>query len=389
MEQGREREARGRGARRRPRVRRLAAVAHPGPRRRAAPYPEGGRGRDVRDRTGPDLRPRGRVRLRQDHGRADGGGPPPADRGKRPHRRGLVHRPRRRGRPAAPPAPHPHGLPGPLREPQSALADRAHHRRADPRLRPRALGRGGRRTGRRAASPGGAPSRRPAPLPPRVLGRSAPTGRHRPRPRLERGSHRLRRTDLGPRRLRAGADPQPDARPPGPLRPHLPPHQPRPRSHPAHGRPHRGHVPGEGGRDRGRAGALPRSASPLYPDAARGGPGRRDTRASGRRDRGRDPEPHRPAPRLRLPSRAAPSPSTAAAAKCPCSWTASPATPPTTKPLPADPTASPSPPVEPARPTSRAFRQCRGFPRLASRDVGTAVLETRFTRYWRGILSSL
>ena len=49
-------------------------------------------------------------------------------------------------------------------------------------------------------------------------------------------SSRLRRADLGARRVGAGADPEPDARPAASAAAHLPVHQPQPGRGPAHGR---------------------------------------------------------------------------------------------------------------------------------------------------------
>ena len=74
-------------------------------------------------------------------------------------------------------------------------------------------GRGG--AGRRTLEPGRPASRRRAKISARVLGRPAPAHRDRARDRVEPGFHRLRRADLGARRLDPGADPQPDARPAG------------------------------------------------------------------------------------------------------------------------------------------------------------------------------
>ena len=93
-----------------------------------------------------------------------------------------------------------------------------HHRRADPRLRHRAGRARDRSTRRRAAEacrprPGG---RRE--IPARVLRRPAPAHRDRARACREPGVHRVRRADLRARRVGAGADPQPDARPAGPPR---------------------------------------------------------------------------------------------------------------------------------------------------------------------------
>ena len=75
--------------------------------------------------------------------------------------------------------------------------------------------------GRAAARMGGA-------LPARVLGRPAPAHLDRPRAGAGAGLHRGGRADLGARREHPGADHQPDARPAGAPRPHLPVHRARP-----------------------------------------------------------------------------------------------------------------------------------------------------------------
>ena len=67
------------------------------------------------------------------------------------------HRPRGAAAPArarAVPPPHADDLPGPLRQPEPALAGARHRRRADPRVRPRGGRRTLRRAGRRAARAG-------------------------------------------------------------------------------------------------------------------------------------------------------------------------------------------------------------------------------------------
>ena len=94
-------------------------------------------GARFRDRARRDAGHRRRIRLGQvdagAHGRRAAAGErgPGADRRRR-HRRDQ----RRRGAPRGAAA-HADDLPGPLRLAQSALAGRRHHRRADPRLRPR------------------------------------------------------------------------------------------------------------------------------------------------------------------------------------------------------------------------------------------------------------
>ena len=139
--------------------------------------------------------------------------------------------------------------------------------------------------------------------PARVLRRPAPAHRDRPRARLECRVHRLRRADLGARRLGAGADPQSDARPAGEVRPDLSLHQPQPRRGPAHGDPHRRDVSRPPRRDRG--GHANCSRNPRIPytrmllDAV---PDLAMVRPPARSREGRNPQPDRSAARLHLPS---------------------------------------------------------------------------------------
>ena len=153
--------------------------------RPAAPAAGRGRGRDLHHRPARDLRAGRRIRLRQVDGRQDDGRPDAAD-----HRRGRDRRrldeqseAGRRPPPAAPP--HPDDVPGPLRQPQSALARARHRRRADPRLRHRAE-----RATQIAAEVGellqaGRPrSGRRRQVSARVLRRPAPAHRDRARARL-------------------------------------------------------------------------------------------------------------------------------------------------------------------------------------------------------------
>ena len=119
-----------------PRVRRVEALAQPGARRRPSRIPQGGRRRHLRDRQGRDLRARRRIRLGQVHRRPHGGRPAAADRGRGGDRRRLDDRSAPAAGAAAAAPPHPDDLPGPLCEPQPALAGRRHRRRADPGLRP-------------------------------------------------------------------------------------------------------------------------------------------------------------------------------------------------------------------------------------------------------------
>ena len=110
--------------------------------------------------------------------------------------------------------------------------------------------------------------RRRLEIPARILRR--PAAAHLDCARAGLGSRvpRLRRADLGARRLGAGADPQPDARPAGQVRPDLPLHLPQPRRGPAHGEPHRRDVSRPHRRDRARARTVRQPAHALHEDAA-------------------------------------------------------------------------------------------------------------------------
>ena len=110
------------------------------------------------------------------------------------------------------------------------------------------------------------------PLSARVLRRPAPAHRHRPGARARARSHRLRRADLRARRLDPGPDHQPARAPPGPARPDLPVHRPRPVGRPPHQRPHRGHVPRPDRRARAVARAQPPAAPPVHGRAPVGRP---------------------------------------------------------------------------------------------------------------------
>ena len=94
-----------------------------------------------------------------------------------------------------------------------------------------------------------------------ALRRPAPARRHRARAHQPAAPGDLRRADLGARRLRAVADPEPAAGPAPRPGPHLPADQPQPRRGRAHGDARRRHVSRahrRGGRDRH---AVPRAAS--------------------------------------------------------------------------------------------------------------------------------
>ena len=150
---------------------------------------------------------------------------------------------------------------------------------------------------------GGAAGRAlPADAPGAALGRAQAARRDRPRVRRRPADRRLRRADLGARRLGPGGDPQPAHRPAAPRAGRLSVHQPRPRRGPLPVRPDRGPVPRPADGDRPRRAGVRGSAPPLHRGAA---VGRADARraATARADpaRGRDPERRRPAERLRVP----------------------------------------------------------------------------------------
>ena len=118
-------------------------------------------------------------------------------------------------------------LPGSVRQPEPAHDGRQHHRRAAGDPQP------GARAREAGARPGAAADRRPEPvlrqpLPARVLGRPAPAHRHRPRAGGAAELHRVRRADLGARRVDPGAGHQPARGAAGAVQPDLPVHRPRP-----------------------------------------------------------------------------------------------------------------------------------------------------------------
>ena len=218
-------------------------------------------GIDIEIAKGETLRPGGRIGLRQVDGGAPDGRPLRADRGLdrvRRQRHGGAPQPQRHG--GAAPA-HADDLPGPVRQPQSALAGVRHRRRADPRLRTVHRQGRSRRARRRAAAPGRPVAGRRPQIPARILRRPAPAHLDRPRARERAGVPGVRRADLGARRLGAGADPQPDGRPAAPPAAHLSLHLAQSGGRPPHldagrrdvSRPH-----GRGGADRH---AVPPAAS--------------------------------------------------------------------------------------------------------------------------------
>ena len=178
--------------------------------------PPAHRGRGARrGRRGPadqprrDAGPGGRVRLRQDHGRAADAA---ADRRVRrqDHLRRPGHHDAERERPAVLPAPDADHLPGPVRVAGPAHADRRQHRRgaAHPPSRhgPGASGPRGQGDG-----PGGPPAVPGAALPARVLRWPAAAHRDRPRARAGAGAGGVRRARVRARRVDPGAGAEPAA----------------------------------------------------------------------------------------------------------------------------------------------------------------------------------
>ena len=94
------------------------------------------------------------------------------------------------------------------------------------------------------AGRGRAVSRRRRQVPARVLWRSAPAPRHRPRADHPAGAHRSRRARLRARRLGPGPDPRPAGRSAGSAWAWPTVHLARPRGRPRHHRPGRGHAAG-------------------------------------------------------------------------------------------------------------------------------------------------
>jgi peptide/nickel transport system ATP-binding protein len=105
---------------------------------------------------------------------------------------------------------HADDLPGSVREPEPALASAGRHRRADLAAQPEAAARGGARVAELLAQVGlAAPTARSI----RTSSRAASGSAFRSRGHCRRAAlPRLRRADLGARRVGAGAGAEPDAR---------------------------------------------------------------------------------------------------------------------------------------------------------------------------------
>ncbi len=127
---------------------------------------------------------------------------------------------------------------------------------------------------------------------------------------------RLRRADVGARRVGAGAGAEPDARPAAAARADVPVHLAQPRRRPPRRRPRRRHVPRPHRRARADAAALRRAPAPLHADAARGGARPRARRQPSRGGRRRGAEPARPAGGLRVPPALPARRTSAAGASC-------------------------------------------------------------------------
>ena len=191
---------------------------------------------------GRDPRRGGGVGLRQVHHRPDAARPHPPDRRARcsstvsrsPGRSGKeLSRMRRRFQIV-------------FQDPYASLNPRmtiGHHAGRAAQGPLRLEGRGHHRAGAGAADLVGLSPEHAQPLPARVLRRPAPAGRHRPGPRPRARSDRARRAGVGARRLDPGRRREPARDAPGPARPRLRLHRPRPVRRPPHRRPRRGDVP--------------------------------------------------------------------------------------------------------------------------------------------------
>ena len=180
----------------------------------------------------------------------------------------------------------PDDLPGPVREPEPALARGPHRRGAAARARPRCRpGRHRRARGRppRGRAPVG-PRRREVPA--RVLRGAAPEDLHREGAVLQPRVPGLRRAHERARRVGPGADPQPHEGPAARARPDLPLHLAQPRGGLAHLHARGRDVPGPHRGDRAHAHDLRAAPAPLHADARERDPRHHDER-QGAHARGR------------------------------------------------------------------------------------------------------
>ncbi len=256
----------------------------------------------VRHRQRGDGRPGGRIRLRQDHHRADDHEAPPADGGRDPLRRPADRQPRLRAGEGVP-APGPDGVPGPVLVAEPADDGGQHHRLPDAHPE-RVSRRRPRRPHPRAARAGGAVALPGQLVSPRVQRGRAPAGGHRHRARPEPEVRLLRRAGLLARRLRPGADPESPEGHPQRVRPHDPDGDAQPERGGVPGRSRGGDVPRQDRRGRGQSRSLPRHAPPLQQGAGLGDPHARSRRgALARADHParRDPEPAQSAVGMPLP----------------------------------------------------------------------------------------
>ena len=156
------------------------------------------------------------------------------------------------------------------------------------------------------------PQRRPPAT--RVLRRPVPAHQHRPGPGAPAQAAGLRRDRLRPRRVGAGADPQPARGPQAGVRPDRPLHRPRPGRGEERERPGGRHVPRPALRDRAVGPPLRGAGPPLHGGAAglggrarpRGDRGRRSPWPASRRARSTRPRAAASAPAAPGPRRAAP-----------------------------------------------------------------------------------
>ena len=181
-------------------------------------------------------------------------------------------RPPHRSDTARLPAQLPDRLPGRLLVAQPAPPGQGHRRAAAEGV-PR-----GQRTGAPRQSPRPVALGRPrdpahAPVPARVLGWAAAAHLDRAGAGARSRRDRPRRADQRARRLRAGPDPQPAARPPARAAPQLRLRVPRPGRHPARERPYDRDVRGRGGRGGSHRPNLRGAAPPVHRRPHPGQPG--------------------------------------------------------------------------------------------------------------------